>query len=439
MRIASMAIGLLMAAVGTAAAAQDRDTKVRKDREAFEGSRDWIYNDLEAGVRAAAAEDKPLLVVFRCIPCAACQEFDDQVARRDRRVRDLMDQFVCVRIVQANTIDLTRFQFDFDQSFAAVLMHPDMTIYGRFGTRSKHEESRDITLEGLRKAMAAALEMHKRHEQVKPALAGKQVSEAGFKSPGDYPSLAGKYESDLDYEGRVAASCLHCHQIREAERLVYRTAGEPIPDEVLYPSPNPSVVGLIMDPREKARIAEVAADSPAERDDFQAGDEILRLEGQPLLSIADIQWVLHHAPPSGRLSAQVARKGEKLDLVLTLDEGWRRRDDISWRATTWDLRRMGLGGLLLEELLPDERSEAGLPDDSMALRVKHAGEYGDHAVALRAGFRKDDILVAFDGQRGRMTESQLLAHTLQEKRPGDTVAATVLRNGQRKQFKFALQ
>lgn len=146
---------------GAPAVAQERDQKVRKDREQFEESEDWIYNDLAAGIREALAAGKPLFVTFRCIPCAACQEFDDQVARRDPQVRDLMDQFVCVRIVQANRIDLTQFQFDFDQSFAAFFMHPDKTLYGRFATRSRHPESHDISLPGLRKAMAAVLEDRK--------------------------------------------------------------------------------------------------------------------------------------------------------------------------------------------------------------------------------------------------------------------------------------
>ena len=135
--------------------AQDRDAKVRNDRQTFGASKDWIYNDLDEGVRVAKGSNKPLLVVFRCIPCQACQEFDDDVARRDPIIRDLLDEFVCVRIVQANTIDLTHFQHDFDQSFAAYLMNPDLTIYGRFGTRSERPEYEDVSLEGLRKAMEA--------------------------------------------------------------------------------------------------------------------------------------------------------------------------------------------------------------------------------------------------------------------------------------------
>jgi len=107
-----LAIGLIL--VSSPILAQDRDTKVRDDRKSFQSSRGWIYNDLGEGVRAAKEAGKPLLVVFRCIPCEACQEFDDDVARRDSTIRDLLDEFVCVRIVQANTIDLTRFQHDFE-------------------------------------------------------------------------------------------------------------------------------------------------------------------------------------------------------------------------------------------------------------------------------------------------------------------------------------
>src|SRR5689334_22468897 len=193
-----LALGLLLVAVDRLPA-QDRDTKVRNDKQAFQGSTDWIYNDLNEGIRAAKAADKPLFVVLRCIPCEACQEFDDDVARRDPIIRDLLDQYVCVRIVQANTLDLTHFQDDFDQSFAVFLMNPDLTLYGRYGTRSERPEEQDISLEGLRKAMAEGLRMHRAYESVKPSLAGKQARPVRYKTPLEYPSLAGKYNGAINY------------------------------------------------------------------------------------------------------------------------------------------------------------------------------------------------------------------------------------------------
>lgn len=426
-------LGLLL--FSSPALAQDRDAKVRDDRKAFGASKDWIYNDLSEGVRAAEGSGKPLLVVFRCIPCEACQEFDDDVAARDPIIRDLLDRFVCVRIVQANTIDLTRFQHDFDLSFAAYLMNPDLTIYGRFGTRSGRPEHEDISLEGLRKAMDAALRMHQDYATVKASLAGKQVHQARYQTPRDYPSLSGKYETTLDYEGKVAKSCMHCHQIREAERQVYRTANEPIPDEVLFPYPDPAVLGLKMDPKAMAKVERVATGSIADRAGLRAGDEIAALAGQPPLSIADLQWALHNAPAAAKLPAQVRRDGELVDLTLELPAGWR-RGDISWRATTWAIRRMGFGGLKLVELDDERRRGANLPGDGMALRVEHVGEYGEHTVAKRAGFLKGDIIVAFDGMTERKSESELLAYALQKKRPGDELAVTVLRNGEERTMKL---
>jgi serine protease Do len=418
--------------------AQDRETKVRNDREAFRDSKDWIYNDLDAARQSATAAGKPLLVVFRCVPCEACQKFDDEVARRDPIIRDLLDNFVCVRIVQANAIDLTHFQHDFDLSFTAYLINPDLTIYGRFGTRSERPEYEDISLKGLRKAMETALRMHREYRVIRPSLAGKQVDKARFKSPTDYPSLSGKYAASLNYEGQVTKSCIHCHQIREAERLVYRTAGEPVPDDVLYPYPDPTVLGLKLDPKGMATVERVKEGSIASRAGLRVGDEIVALAGQPLLSIADLQWVLQKTPMSARLSAKVRRDGESLDLSLYLPAGWR-RGDISWRATTWELRRMGLGGLKLVELSADQRAEAPCSKDTMALKVEHVGEYGQHAVAKRAGFRKGDLIVSFDGKTGRMSESDLLRYLLQQKRPGEEVNVTVLRSGKEMMLRFTLQ
>jgi S1-C subfamily serine protease len=286
--------------------------------------------------------------------------------------------------------------------------------------------------------MKAALGMHLDYGAVKSRLAGKQVRQTRFKTPSDYPSLSGKYGEKLDYEGKPAKSCMHCHQIREAERLVHRTANEPIPDAVLFPYPDPSVLGLKLDPKEMATVESVLPGTAADRARMRAGDQVLTLAGQPLLSIADLQWVLHQAPASTKLQAQVRRNGKAADLTLELSPGWR-RGDISWRATTWDLRRMALGGLRLEEISDTERAKAKLTGDVLALRVVHVGEYGEHAAAKRAGVRKGDIVVAFDGREARMTESELLAHGVQGRRPGDQVTVVVLRDGERKALTFALQ
>src|SRR5206468_10131232 len=103
-----------------------------------------------------------------------------------------MDQFVCVRLVQANAMDLSLFQFDYDLTFAVFFMNADKTIYGRFGTRSERKDAtKDISMEGFRKALAAALELHKKYPANKASLSGKQSPPPRFKVPEEYPSLRG--------------------------------------------------------------------------------------------------------------------------------------------------------------------------------------------------------------------------------------------------------
>lgn len=422
-------------------APEDRESKVRHDKKNVEADEAWVYNDLPRGIAEAKTSGKPLLVVFRCIPCEACSKFDDQVVRRDPQVRDLMDQFVCVRIVHANGMDLSQFQFDYDQSFHAFFMRADKTIYGRFGTRSQHtDETQDMTMAGFGKALAAALALHKEYPANQALFVNKRGPASPVKSPEDFPSLKGKYDARIHYEATsVVRTCIHCHQVREAQRLVYRGQSKPIPEQTLYPFPLPSVVGMEMDSREMATIKQVVAGSAAAAAGFQPGDRMVSLAGQPLLSIADVQWVLHNAAAQDELAAQVRRGEQTLPLSLKLAQGWRSQADLSWRPTTWDLRRMAAGGMWLEELPTADRQASKLESDKLALRVKHVGEYGNHAVARKAGVQKGDVIVALEGSDAPLSETGFLAHVLNHKLPGQPIQLTLLRGRQRIDISFNAQ
>lgn len=351
-----------------------------------------------------------------------------------------MDRFVCVRLVQANALDLAQFQFDYDLTFAVFLMNANGAVYGRFGSRSDRKDAtKDMTIEGFAKAMTAALELHRNYPANRASLEGKRGPAPRFKTPEEYPSLQGKYKPTLDYEAKVVQSCMHCHQVRDAERRFFRDDKKPIPEEVLYPWPMPQTIGLTLDPNEKAAVKEVAAESAADRAGFKAGDEIVSLENQPIISIADVQWVLHNAGQPSTLKAKVRRGRGNADLTLNLENGWRRKTDINWRVTTWDLRRMTTGGLVLEDLQPGDRSMNQLSPATLALRVKHVGQYGDHAAAKRAGFKENDILVSVDGGSRRMTEDELIGYLVQRRMPGERVPVTVLRAGDRVDLELPMQ
>lgn len=434
------AIFIFLIATDPAAAQKNREEKVRDDRQKVMAEGFWIYNDLAAGFAQAKKNGKPLLVALRCIPCEACVKLDDELVDRDPRVRPLLEKFVCVRLVSTNGLDLSLFQYDYDQSFAVFLLNADGTIYGRFGTRSHRTIwEDDVSVAGLAAALQGALDLHAEYPKNKAVLAAKRGPKPEFSSPEQYPMLRGKYGPKLDYSGKVVASCIHCHQIGDAQRQLVRDRRQPFPDKLLFPYPHPKAIGLILDPTKKASVRRVEDGSPAARSGVRAGDEIVSLKGQPLLSIADVQWVLHNAGDETSLTARVRRDGETLSVRLTLPKGWRRRDAISWRSSSWALRRMAAGGLLLEEVSPDERKKADLAETGMALRVRHVGQFGPHAAAKQAGFRPGDIVVSFDGKTDLLRETDLLAYALNAHPPGERVPVVVRRGRERIELSLPMQ
>jgi len=421
--------------------AQTREEKVLQDRAKVEAGGYWIYNDLQQGFAQAEKTKQPLLVVLRCIPCEECVKLDEELMEKDQALKPLMDQFVRVRLISTNGLDLSLFQYDYDQSFAVFMLNADRTIYGRFGTRSHHTLwSEDVSIEALAKAMQGALELHAKFDVIKASLTGKQGLKPDVPSPEQYPLLAGKYRSTINQKKEVVKSCIHCHQIGDAQRDFYLRDQKPLPEQILFQYPHPKILGLILDPQEKAVVKEVQKNSIAAQAGFQPGDQILTLAGQPLLSIADVQWVLHHARETDQLTAVIDRNGKQLEFTITLPEGWKRSDDLSWRVSSWPLRRMVLGGAVLEETTAEQRKAAGLPEETaMALRIRHLGQYGPHAAAKQAGFRTGDLIISFNGRNDFSRETDLLAYGVNELKPGQTVEVTVVRDKKPLQMKMPRQ
>ena len=410
--------------------AQTREEKVRANREKVEAEGFWIYNDLDKACETARREGKPILVSMRCLPCEECVKLDDELIDNDRVIRPLLEKFVRVRIVGTNGLDLKTFQYDTDQSFAMFMLNADKTVYGRFGTRSHRTEwLGDVSLEGLAEALTGALALHAEYPTNRESLLGKQGKPLEFASPEKYPLLRSKYTDRLHYEGDVVASCIHCHQIGDARRDFYSARSQPIPEKLLFPFPHPKSIGLVLDPTKRAHVKEVTAKSPAMNSHLKAGDDILRIDSQPILSMADVQWVLENTPSSGaKLPLTVKRGDEILSLTLTLPSGWRRLDDPRWRVSSWGLCRMLTGGMRLKKLTEEERKEHSI-SSGMALEATHVGKYDKHATARRNGFREGDIIVEYDGRNDLQREADLFAYANAKLKPGDKVRIKYLREG----------
>jgi serine protease Do len=410
---------------------KDREGAVRGDRQKMEQDERWIYNDIERGFAEAKASGKPLLVVLRCVPCLACMGMDAAVLESEE-LGPLLDQFVCVRVINANTLDLKLFQFDYDLSLSTLIFNADRTLYGRYGSWQHQKDHQDTSLEGYRTALERALAVHRDYPANKTRLQGKQGVAMPFATPVDIPDLAKRYGRDLDWQGNVVKSCVHCHQIGDALRVSHRDAGKAVPLELIYPMPAPETLGLTVLADQQLTVSAVAPGSAAATAGVQVGDQLLALADQPLISVADMAWVLHHAPAVGTLDLQAQRGANLLTHQLPLTEGWREKTDISRRVATWSLRGMTAGGMVLEDLSEADREARGLAREALALRVTRVGLYGPHGLAKRAGFQAEDILVEIDGLNQRLSESQLLGRLLNDPRGKRALPAVVLRGDQRK-------
>jgi hypothetical protein len=409
---------------------KDREGAVRTDRATWLTDTRWIYDDWQKGFDEAKRTGKPLMVVLRCIPCLACSALDAKVLLEEPEIKPLLDQYVCVRLSNANAIDLTRFQFDYDLSMNVLLFNGDGTVYGRYNSWLHQKNAQENATAGFRRALEQGIALHKGYPANRAALAGKQGSPVAYKLPVDMPELSGKYKRDLDWEGKVVQSCVHCHQIGDAFREQVRSKNQPLPLTLIYPYPQPETIGLVLAPDQAAHVESVTPGSVAAKAGFVAGDDLVSLARQPLVSIADVSWVLHHAPDAGTLPAVVKRGGAEKALSISLPEGWRKNADITRRVGTWPMRAMATGGLKLDPLPDDQAEQRGLKG-KLALIVTHLGAQGKHGAAKNAGFQKGDVLVEVEGRSQPLTESELIGQILEKQKPGAKVQTVVLRGTQR--------
>jgi serine protease Do len=417
--------------IALAETVKDREGAVRSDREKMQNHDRWIYNDTDKAFAQATREKKPILVVLRCVPCLACAGLDNSITESND-LSSLLDHFVCLRLINTNSLDLTRFQFDYDLSLSALVLNADGTTYGRFGSWKHQKKPSNTSSTGFKTALTSALLLHKNYPANKASLADKQPLPISFKTPLQVPLIANNqrnFKPELDWQGKVVQSCVHCHQIGDGLKSVYHDQEKNIPLRLSHPMPAAETIGLTLAEDHRATITKVQPDSPSAKAGLKPGDEIITANKATLISPADLAWALHHLRDEDTLLFSIKRGGAIKLVTLALPKNWRLQSDISGRAGTWPIRAWIGGGMKLE-------SVAG---DHLGLVATHVGQYNKHAAAKRAGFKKGDILIEVDGITKRHTESQLFGVLLQRYSKPTQLDATVLRNGKRLPLKFPIQ
>src|SRR5262245_46473660 len=144
---------------------------------------------------------------------------------------DRAERFVLLRVINMRGVDLTRFDFDFDQEWAALFLAADGHVYSRFHAPSTDTVDQHLTLPALRRAMEAALQQH------------GERGRAPARREAAAPRTAEQYPAALRMH---ANACIHRHQVHEFRREAEMAAGRWNKDD-LWIYPPPESIGLSLD------------------------------------------------------------------------------------------------------------------------------------------------------------------------------------------------
>ena len=392
----------------------------------------WIYHDLDAARSEARRSGKPILALFRCVPCGSAPTLDGalctaggaEASRFEAEIRAaggelgaLLDQFVAVRMVKMNGVNRNVFAFDRDVPHAAVFLNADGTVYGRYGTRISQDRRELVRhkLSSFQQSLERVLEVHADYPKNKAELGGKRPALAT-------PALAERLPAfepfPAEHNPPAVRNCIHCHTVGETELRQTILDGD-LALRDLWPFPRAENLGMRIAVDHGLKLESIAAGSAADRADLRPGDVLLKLNEQPLVSEADVQWALHHAPDEASLPVEVRRGGETVRATLELAGDWRKSDG-TWRAS-------------LRPARPDVKL---VSDPRNARKAAAAGQtaltvHYPTGKAAEAGLRNRDVLIAVDGRTDLLLEADFLEYIHLERPDAKSVRLTVLRRGRK--------
>jgi hypothetical protein len=339
------------------------------------------------------------------------------VRPEDPELAQLLRRFVPVRIVNFKGVDMNRFRFDYDLTFAVLMMNAGGHVYSRYGSQDWRSSAARMSIPGLKKAMREVLALHRSRQpdgSDRPA-SGKPVTVT------DFPAFAGS---------RTAReACYHCHFANNARFAQLRAEGK-FTKEMLFQYPLPENLGITLDVDANNVVKSVGPDSPASRSDIRAGDVVVQADASPVLTSADLQFVLNGVPDPGTVTLHLKRQGKRLPpAALRLPSGWR-RTDVSWRPSQESIPPMI--GIWAEELTGEQKKQRGVTTDRMALRVTFFFP-GPQWAKTRGDLQMNDVIVGINGkQLPPMTTRQFHSHFRLAFNVGDTATLNVLRGSERR-------
>jgi len=390
--------------------------------------------DLNAALILAKAEDKPVFVTLRCLPCKQCAVFDKDVLEGGADLDPLLKQFVTVRLIDAKPTDLRILPMatyqDLDLSWWGYFLSPQGRIYGVFGGRDEVSDATRISKPALIATLKRVLAHHHDPRRLAWDIDGPLPDmQAPLATPADLPGYA-NWSKKVKLDPRTAAAgCVHCHQVSEIlrEPSIESKTFNKTRDLQIWPLPEN--VGIKVDRDNGLLITEIIKDSPAEKAGLKKGDT-LGAAGtggnlRELFGQADFRGVLHRIPYDVHtLDLYYLRDGKAIAAQLTLADGWR-KTVLDWRKSV-SQGNIGANPLFFPVAASanDKKKMAVAPGDMLV----HLVYVGDGPAKI-AGLKANDWLSAIDGQKPDLNGRALMIWFRLHHEPGDDVTLTVLRSG----------
>ena len=139
---------------------------------------------------------------------------------------------------------------------------------------------------------------------------------------------------------------------------------------------------------EGALVSEVEKGSPADKAGLQSGDVIRGVNGQPIVSSADLPSLIGQLMPGDVIKLEVWRNRKPIELNVKLGDAKNAEAAADAAPTLASREKLGLA---LRPLQPEEKAESGLDGGLLVEEVSGAAE--------RAGVQPGDVLLSVNGAR----------------------------------------
>ncbi|MBZ0137708.1 MAG: PDZ domain-containing protein [Planctomycetes bacterium] len=332
----------------------------------------------------------------------------------------LLKDYVCILIDDLTGVDIGLFEFDPDSTLYCFILNADEQIYLRYGGRDDSSAEKYFNEDSLEEALEKGLALHKQYgaselektERPKPFF------------PRDYPEIA---------KDEIAKKkCVHCHHLGQARTILLQGQGKLDKMKDLWVYPAVERLGISLDV--KTGLVVDDADGAAKDAGLKKKDVITKLEGHPVHTFGDLQYLLDkHPAASETLKLTMLRKDEQVEIEIKLDKWWR-VTDIARRAGTHALEPFPeFWGKPLDK---GDKRKLGIDENQFGLEVT---KFWVKTNAQSAGLQPGDVVYEVDGTTDCEYTGNPVVWIRLNRKPGDSVTVKALRNGKKLEFSFKLK